>query len=185
MNALLGTIPYLNGGIFEQHEIEQLYGQTIQIPDEAFERLFDFFDDYQWHLDDRPLRDDNEINPDVLGYIFEKYINQKQMGAYYTKEDITEYISKNTDHPLPLRRRARSAAPPVFGARIRSGRCSPDPDRYIYEAVRTGTDLALPAEIAAGIDDVSQRGEWNTTHARRIRPAHRDLARDGGPPPAL
>ena len=43
---------------------------------------------------------DNEINPDVLGYIFEKYINQKQMGAYYTKEDITEYISKNTVLPF-------------------------------------------------------------------------------------
>ena len=42
---------------------------------------------------------DNEINPDVLGYIFEKYINQKEMGAYYTQEDITEYISKNTIIP--------------------------------------------------------------------------------------
>ena len=36
----------------------------------------------------------------MLGYIFEKYINQKQMGAYYTKEDITEYISKNTVLPF-------------------------------------------------------------------------------------
>ncbi|MBI5906987.1 MAG: hypothetical protein HY853_00090 [Burkholderiales bacterium] len=35
----------------------------------------------------------------MLGYIFEKYINQKQMGAYSTKEDITEYISKNTVIP--------------------------------------------------------------------------------------
>ena len=57
---------------------------------------------YQWHLDERPLRNDNEINPDVLGYIFEKYINQKQMGAYYTKEDITDYISKNTIIPSPF-----------------------------------------------------------------------------------
>ena len=44
--------------------------------------------------------DKEEIDPDVLGYIFEKYINQKQMGAYYTKEDITEYISKNTVIPF-------------------------------------------------------------------------------------
>ena len=63
---------------------------------------FTFFERYQWHLDDRPLRNDNEINPDVLGYIFEKYINQKQMGAYYTKEDITDYISKNTIIPFLL-----------------------------------------------------------------------------------
>ena len=55
------------------------------MPDEAFERIFDFFDDYQWRLDDRPLKDDKEINPDVLGYIFEKYINQKELGAYYPR----------------------------------------------------------------------------------------------------
>jgi len=65
----LGRIPYLNGGIFQPHQVEQLYGQTIQIPDQAFRRLFAFFNRYQWHLDDRPLRKDNEINPDVLGYI--------------------------------------------------------------------------------------------------------------------
>jgi len=84
------------------HELEkpERYGQVIQIPDKAFERVFDYFDQYQWHLDERPLRADNEINPDVLGYIFEKYINQKQMGAYYTKEDITEYISKSTVLPF-------------------------------------------------------------------------------------
>ena len=38
----------------------------------------------------------------IIGYIFEQYINQKQMGAYYTKEDITEYISKSTILPFLL-----------------------------------------------------------------------------------
>ena len=78
LERLLGNIPYLNGGLFDIHELEtpERYGNDIQIPDSAFERVFDFFDQYQWHLDERPLRDDNEINPDVLGYIFEKYINQ-------------------------------------------------------------------------------------------------------------
>ena len=102
MSLLLGDVPYLNGGIFQKHQIEKLHDQQIQVPDAAFERLFTFFERYQWHLDDRPLRNDNEINPDVLGYIFEKYINQKQMGAYYTKEDITDYISKNTIIPFLL-----------------------------------------------------------------------------------
>ena len=100
LEKLIGRIPYLNGGMFERHDIEKRYGDDIQIPDKAFERIFDYFDQYQWHLDERPLRADNEINPDVLGYIFEKYINQKQMGAYYTKEDITEYIGKNTVLPF-------------------------------------------------------------------------------------
>ena len=78
---LLGTVPYLNGGIFQRHQIEEMHGEKIQIADAAFERLFNFFEAYQWHLDDRPLRNDNEINPDVLGYIFEKYINRKQDGC--------------------------------------------------------------------------------------------------------
>src|SRR5207247_4797586 len=96
---LLGKVTYLNGGLFEVHELEQ-QNPDIEIPDQAFERLFDVFDEYAWHLDERPLRADNEINPDVLGYIFEKYINQKQMGAYYTKEDITSYIARNTIIPF-------------------------------------------------------------------------------------
>ena len=82
LEKLLGNIPYLNGGLFDVHELEkpERYGKDIQIPDKAFERVFDYFDQYQWHLDERPLRADNEINPDVLGYIFEKYINGIQPG---------------------------------------------------------------------------------------------------------
>ena len=72
MKRLLGKIPYLNGGIFQKHQIETLHGENIEIPDKAFEQIFNFFEQYQWHLDDRPLKNDNEINPDVLGYIFEK-----------------------------------------------------------------------------------------------------------------
>ena len=113
-------MPYLNGGIFQRHQLEERFGQAIQIPDAAFKRLFDFFDDYNWHLDERPLRADNEINPDVLGYIFEKYINQKQMGAYYTKEDITGYISKYTILPALFDARAKTAASPLR-ATARSG----------------------------------------------------------------
>jgi hypothetical protein len=161
LNALLGKVPYLNGGLFEVHQLEERYEETIQIPDAAFETVFNFFDEYDWHLDDRPLRNQNEINPDVLGYIFEKYINQKQMGAYYTKEDITEYISKNTIIPF-LFDAAEKACKVAFKpdgalwALLRE-----NPDRYIYEAVRQGVDLELPAEIAAGIEDVAQRGGWN------------------------
>ncbi len=161
LDQLLGKVPYLNGGLFEVHQLEEKYEDTIQIPDAAFETVFNFFDEYDWHLDDRPLRDQKEINPDVLGYIFEKYINQKQMGAYYTKEDITEYISKNTIIPF-LFEAAQKACKIAFKpdgalwALLRE-----KGDRYIYEAVRQGVDLELPIEIAAGIEDVAQRGGWN------------------------
>jgi hypothetical protein len=162
LDQLLGEVPYLNGGLFEVHQLEETY-DAIQVPDEAFEKVFAFFDDFDWHLDDRPLRKQNEINPDVLGYIFEKYINNKQMGAYYTKEDITEYISKNTIIPF-LFDAAEKGCKVAFKAEgtvwalLRES-----PDRYLYDAVKKGIDVELPAEIAIGIENVSQRGGWNKT----------------------
>lgn len=169
MEKLLGKVPYLNGGFFEVHDLEKRYPE-IDIPDKAFENLFDFFDRYNWHLDERPLRADNEINPDVVGYIFEKYINQKQMGAYYTKEDITEYISKNTVIPFifdAAQKKCAIAFTPD-GALWRLLR--DNPDRYIYSAVRHGviredgslvSESELPDFVQKGMHDPDARMHEN------------------------
>lgn len=100
----LGVIPYLNGGLFLEHKIEATYRGQIVIPDIAFQNLFALFDGFSWNLDDTPEGKPDEINPDVLGYIFEKYINQKNFGAYYTRPEITEYLCENTVHQLILDR---------------------------------------------------------------------------------
>ena len=160
LDELIGNVPYLNGGIFDVHPLEQEY-REIEISDSAFQRLFDFFDAYQWHLDERPLRADNEVNPDVLGYIFEKYVNQKQMGAYYTKEDITGYIAQNTVIPRLFDMARQDCAIAFRPDSALWELLSDNPDRYIYASIRKGVDEPLPAQIAAGLDDVSQRGGWN------------------------
>ncbi|CAN5267160.1 hypothetical protein BH11PLA2_BH11PLA2_37110 [soil metagenome] len=166
LEKLLGKVPYLNGGFFEVHQLEERNAE-IEIPDTAFQKLFAFFDEFSWHLDERPLRSGNEINPDVVGYIFEKYINQKQMGAYYTKEDITEYISKNTIIPY-LFDAAQKKCPIAFKPESYLWQLlKNDPDRYIYAAVRQGVVdpagkvIPLPKEIEAGVADVAKRGGWN------------------------
>ena len=176
LESLLGRVPFLNGGLFDVHDLER-NNPDISIPDEAFERVFAFFDAYQWHLDDRPDRDDNEINPDVLGYIFEKYINQKQMGAYYTKEDITGYITRNTVIPF-LFDSAKKECPVAFRPEGGVWRLLQDePDSYIYPAVGHGMAWNyspdedpkplpeahhLPNDISEGIGDVSLRQCWNS-----------------------
>ena len=174
LTALLGKVPYLNGGIFDPHPLE-LDNPDINIPDAAFEQIFLFFDQYQWHLDDRPSGADNEINPDVLGYIFEKYVNQKQIGAYYTKEDITGYIARNTVIPRLLEI-AQTECPIAFGPDGGVWRLlQDDPDNYIYPAVGHGIawdyspesvsrlekPLPLPDHITRGLDDTAQRADWN------------------------
>ncbi len=170
---LIGKVPYLNGGFFEVHQLERDY-KEIDIPDKAFARLFAFFDTWDWVLDTRAPRDlseqterKDEINPDVVGYIFEKYINQKQMGAYYTKEDITGYITQNTVIPFILDRAAKECAvafrPDGFAWKL----LKDDPDSYIYEPVRRGVIdgkgevISLPPEIEAGIKEIPKREGWN------------------------
>lgn len=99
--ALIGNVKYLNGGLFLKHQIEQEY-QNILIPDAAFVSVFNLFAKFSWNLDDTPGGSDNEINPYVLGYIFEKYINQKAFGAYYTRPEITGYLCDRTINKLIL-----------------------------------------------------------------------------------
>ena len=137
--ALLGKVPFLNGGLFEVHDLER-DNPEIDIPDEAFARVFEFFDGYRWHLDERPQREDNEINPDVLGYIFEKYVNQKQMGAYYTKEDVTGYLARNTVLPF-LFDAARRKCPVAFQPGGGVWRLlQDDPGRYLYSGLAGRTN---------------------------------------------
>lgn len=160
-----GRIPYLNGGMFSLHELEENY--SIDIEDEAFESLFAFFDQWHWHLDDRLTASGKDINPDVLGYIFEQYINDRaQMGAYYTKEDITEYIGRNTILPFLMDATKKMDEKPfksngeVWQFLKQSG------DTYIFDAVKKGADLEIPEEIAIGIDTtkpnlLERRSHWN------------------------
>jgi len=163
-NRLLGRVPYLNGGLFLKHQIElksEQDGQPIEVPDKAFERIFAFFEQYDWHLDDRPTRTGREINPDVLGYVFEKYINQKEMGAYYTKEDITGYIGQNTIIPALFDMARKSCRIAFEGEHSVWRFLQAEPDRYIYAAMLRGMEKELPEYIAAGVKDVSKRGDWN------------------------
>ena len=162
-NLLLGRVPYLNGGLFLKHQIEDLHGKHIEVPDKAFERIFGFFEQYDWHLDDRPTRTGREINPDVLGYVFEKYINQKDMGAYYTKEDITEYIGESTIIPALFDMAQKSCRIAFEGEHSVWRLLQKDPDRYINAAMLKGVNKELPKQVANGLKDVFQRGDWNRT----------------------
>lgn len=164
----IGKIPYLNGGLFDEHELEKTY--KIDIDDKAFERIFDFFDEYEWHLDTRIHATGKDINPDVIGYIFEKYINDRaQMGAYYTKEDITDYISKNCIIPWLFDETERQYPKALASTGEIWEQLKQSSDTYIYPAVKYGVSKALPGEIASGIKDVSKRGDWN-------KPAHANYA---------
>lgn len=173
LRAELGNVPYLNGGLFNSHQLERS-NPDIQIEDQAFARVFAFFDEYNWHLDSRISASGKDINPDVIGYIFEKYINDRaQMGAYYTKEDITDYISKNCILPYLFDETERHYAVAFAAGGWIWTMLKESGDAYIYDAVKYGIDSDdiwgdLPDDIREGLDPeqpdlVDKRRCWNQT----------------------
>lgn len=139
IKRLVGDVPYINGGIFAVHQLEA--DNEISVGDDTFRAIFDLFDAYQWHLDDRPTADSNEINPDVLGYIFEQFINQKEQGAYYTHEDVTHFMTASTLLPVFLERMESATGVNPWQ------RLQAEPSRYIWEGLGYGLDQEQPESI--------------------------------------
>ncbi len=99
-NAIYSQIPYLNGGLFR--EIIN-YEKMYNIENEGAELIInELFGNYTFGQE-------SDINPDILGYIFEKTINfisgtgtdeQKLKGAYYTPDDVVEFIIEKSLIPI-------------------------------------------------------------------------------------
>ncbi len=152
--AVFSAIPYLDGGLFAPSALERS-SSLIHIDDAAFEQVFTFFDAYSWHLDELPGRHENEINPAILGYIFEKHINQQQMGAYYTREDVTAYIARQCILPA-LFDRVEQQRPGTFSAEAACWQLlRRNPERYISSALRRSE--YLPGETR---DEYEARSQY-------------------------
>ncbi len=180
IEEIIGEVPYVNGGIFELHRLEDTY--DIQIPDAAFEALFEFFDQWRWHLDERPTGDAKEINPDILGFIFEQYVNKKQQGAYYTKPDVTGYMATSAIIPALVDRLVGAGLDDPCELLPNSG------EEYLHDAMSYGVGVPLPegdlppSEFPDTALDIALPGErWcDVTHRRKRYVEQKDLVNSGG-----
>ncbi|WP_298406987.1 DNA methyltransferase [uncultured Chloroflexus sp.] len=134
-NRLLGDVPYLGSNLFVPHPLEVQHGDTITIPDSVFEQLFTFFSQWCWYVHGRPGRHEREIDPEIVGYALEQAINQKELGAYYTHDDVSAYICRATIIPALFDKAGLSLAPLALAQNIR---------RYIYPAMQQA--VPLPTE---------------------------------------
>lgn len=88
-------IPYLNGGLFEKDNIDQL---DMDFPYSYFRELMDFFAMYNFTIDENDP-DDSEvgIDPEMLGHIFENLLeDNKDKGAFYTPKEIVQYMCRQS-----------------------------------------------------------------------------------------
>ena len=93
-------IPYLNGSLFVHTEVERK-NIDYKVRAEILKEVIAFLDSFKF-VHKEQFENENSIDPEILGYIFERAMtatDRKGTGAYYTPKSITKYISENTIYP--------------------------------------------------------------------------------------
>jgi type I restriction-modification system DNA methylase subunit len=94
---LIGNVPYLNGGLFEEDRSEMVPG--IVVPDGAIEDIFTkLFDRFNFTVSEStPLDVDVAVDPEMLGKVFEESVtNRDGSGSYYTPKPIVSFMCRET-----------------------------------------------------------------------------------------
>lgn len=88
-------IPYLNGGLFQQEKIDEV---DSVFPAGMFQSLFDFFDSYNFTIDENDPNDaEVGVDPEMLGKNFENLLeDNKDKGAFYTPKEIVRYMCQES-----------------------------------------------------------------------------------------
>lgn len=105
---LFDDIPYLDGGLFRPRtagwEGEGVEESAFDVRDSVLESIIGLLERYTFSADGGP----RDLDPSVLGNVFEKTINyittdpgdqNKELGAYYTPDQITRFCADRTVRP--------------------------------------------------------------------------------------
>lgn len=88
-------IPFLNGGLFQDDDIDRL---PCVFPASYFRELFTFLDSYNFTINENDQEDaEVGIDPEMLGRIFENLLeDNKDKGAFYTPKEIVDYMCRES-----------------------------------------------------------------------------------------
>jgi hypothetical protein len=95
LSQRIGTVPYLNGGLFEQDADEK--DPKIFIPDDSIELILtELFDKFNFTVtESTPLDEEVAVDPEMLGKVFEELVNNRHgSGSYYTPKPIVSFMCR-------------------------------------------------------------------------------------------
>jgi type I restriction-modification system DNA methylase subunit len=95
LRSLIGEIPYLNGGLFEEDEDDR--DEDIAVPDEALDAVLnDLFARFNFTVtESTPLDTEVAVDPEMLGKVFEELVTGRhETGSYYTPKPIVAFMCR-------------------------------------------------------------------------------------------
>ena len=92
---LIGDVPFLNGGLFEETDLDRRAANAV--PDEAVAALITgLFNRYNFTVTEAtPLDTEVAVDPEMLGKLFEETVNERHSnGAYYTPRPVVAFMCR-------------------------------------------------------------------------------------------
>jgi hypothetical protein len=95
LGKLIGEVPYLNGGLFEQEDDDR--DDAIGVPDESIRAiLLDLFGRFNFTVtESTPLDIEVAVDPEMLGRVFEELVTGRhESGSYYTPKPVVSFMCR-------------------------------------------------------------------------------------------
>ncbi|MDZ7956922.1 MAG: TaqI-like C-terminal specificity domain-containing protein [Aulosira sp. DedQUE10] len=95
LKELIGTVPYLNGGLFERGEDDE--NPQIIIPDDCIDTiLHNLFQRFTFTVTESTALDvEVAVDPEMLGKVFEELVTGRhESGSYYTPKPIVSFMCR-------------------------------------------------------------------------------------------
>ena len=95
LETLIGEVPFLNGGLFEQTDLDNRKGITV--PDIAIEQVLKgLFDRFNFTvMESTPFDIEVAVDPEMLGKVFEELVTGRHdSGAYYTPRPVVSFMCR-------------------------------------------------------------------------------------------
>lgn len=157
------SLPVALTRMFTNRTIEQAHPE-LTLPNEVFTSIFACFAEYDWQIDELSNAGDNTITPEILGRLFIRDAQAKELGTYYTPDAITAYMARNTLLPALFTRCLQTGAPAIHA--LLWQQLTSQPARYLFPTIQRGCELPLPEEIAACYQDSTRRQIWQQAAPR-------------------
>ena len=95
LESLIGDVPFLNGGLFEETELDRRSG--VAVPDRVTDRVLDeLFDKFNFTvMESTPFDIEVAVDPEMLGKVFEELVTGRHdSGAYYTPRPVVSFMCR-------------------------------------------------------------------------------------------
>lgn len=92
---LIGQVPFLNGGLFEESEVEK--GWSGRVPDDVIEAArAELFEKYNFTvMESTPFDQEVAVDPEMLGKVFEELVTGRhESGSYYTPREVVAFMCR-------------------------------------------------------------------------------------------